>query len=859
MSIYSAPIITSCSSLDNVEKDMQLITITSSASSNVAYPLYVKFIIDNTTVFNNLAQITINLKTDDYSYISANYVINTSIPVIANNNYAVKAKVYFSDGNSTSYSALKVFTSNPTAPVIVSAYGDGRNSIFISIHPQTEVTSYTAVLGYVDYSNTQQLDIIDDIFTTDDTKQFIELTGILQNVNYDISLIATNVNGQSKISNAISSTSKPQPDPITNLVVTFDPNSDLHLNWTPPLNSNHLPITKYRIENNWGSVFIDGAGTSYTRPSDNVNLLYNYTVSAIHSDLTDTNKDSILEYESTRVQSSVFVPEPSEVQNLVASIDPASLAITLSWDLPANNNILTTYSYDVTYNGLFYQNVTGTAILFSNNVIPGGTYPFEVIPLHKSQRSTQSKSLAVQIPPTGAPVNLTSSYDAACNIILNWAPPVNNSAITATSYDIYDASNTLIFSTSALTYTFLNQVAGQSYSYTVKSLYGAFIGGSSSTSISIPVPAPAVSVNSSFDTSGCISLTWNYPQTMVDIDNFAIFDITNSTLSPSIPASPSTASYFFIMGNTYPLGTSYSFYVLSYNKGVASIESIQTNVSLPIPSAPLNLVAVNNPTTPPNASLSWLPGSNNNVISSDSYNIYQDGVFVTNVITPSYNTAALLAGQTYSFVVKPLHGTVEFKSPATVSLTAYQPSSQPTNFIGQPKNNTVTLSWNNPTNTGGLTPYQYNLSYVDDNGVVVQSNIAYSSSGLYSQSITGLVNKTTHNFTLYLITTGISGFPQINGQSISLSASASGSPIIQSIAFSSKTLSATVDGNGSSLLGNFIIVSYDSSNIPTVSQFTTSIVNGSGIYSISQLLLPSAVKASLVVANATGITSANSW
>ncbi len=199
MSIYSAPIITSCSSLDNVEKDMQLITITSSASSNVAYPLYVKFIIDNTTVFNNLAQITINLKTDDYSYISANYVINTSIPVIANNNYAVKAKVFFSDGNSTSYSALKVFTSNPTAPVIVSAYGDGRNSIFVSIHPQTEVTSYTAVLGYVDYSNTQQLDIIDDIFTTDASKQFIELTGILQNVNYDISLIATNVNGQSKI------------------------------------------------------------------------------------------------------------------------------------------------------------------------------------------------------------------------------------------------------------------------------------------------------------------------------------------------------------------------------------------------------------------------------------------------------------------------------------------------------------------------------------------------------------------------------------------------------------------------------------------------------------------------------------
>ena len=194
-------------------------------------------------------------------------------------------------------------------------------------------------------------------------------------------------------------------------------------------------------------------------------------------------------------------------------------------------------------------------------------------------------------------------------------------------------------------------------------------------------------------------------------------------------------------------------------------------------------------------------------------------------------------------------------------MTAFQQSSQPTNFIGQPKNNTVILSWNNPTNTGGLTPYQYNLSYLDDNGALVQSNIAYSSSGVYSQSITGLVNKTTHNFTLYLITGGTNGISALNGQSVTLTASASGTPIIQSIAYSSsnKTLSASVDGNGSNLLSNFIIVSYDSSNVPTVNQFTTPIVNGSGIYNISQILLPSAVKASLVVANATGISSANSW
>ena len=162
------------------------------------------------------------------------------------------------------------------------------------------------------------------------------------------------------------------------------------------------------------------------------------------------------------------------------------------------------------------------------------------------------------------------------------------------------------------------------------------------------------------------------------------------------------------------IGSTYSFYVLSYNKGIPSIPSMQTSVNLPITSAPLNLLAINNATTPPNVSLSWTPPSNNNIISSDSYNIYQDNVLVHNVVQPSFNTDPLVAGQTYTFVVKPLHGSVEFNSPVSVTLTAYQPSSAPTNLIAQPKNNTIILSWNDPVNTGGLTPAQYNLSFVND-------------------------------------------------------------------------------------------------------------------------------------------------
>jgi hypothetical protein len=347
---------------------------------------------------------------------------------------------------------------------------------------------------------------------------------------------------------------------------------------------------------------------------------------------------------------------------------------------------------------------------------------------------------------------------------------------------------------------------------------------------------------------------------MINIDNFAIFDIYNNALSPSIPASPSTANYFYTMGNSYLLGASYSFYIISYNKGVPSINSMQTTVTLPMSSAPTSLIAVVNPTTPPTISLTWNPPSNNNIISADSYNIYQDGVLVHNVVQSSYNSDQLVAGNTYSFVIKPLHGLVEFNSPASISVLAYQQASITQNFSSLPKNNQVLLSWKNPENMGGLVPKEFNLSYIDDSGSQTVL-IPYNSSNNYIQLISNLTNKTSYNFTIYFVTSQGRAYT-LNGQPITITSTPTGSPIINQISYSNsnKTLLATVEGNGSSLLTNFIVISYDTNSIPTVNQFPTPSRNAStGLYNISQILPPSAVKASLVIANAYGITTANSW
>jgi hypothetical protein len=136
----------------------------------------------------------------------------------------------------------------------------------------------------------------------------------------------------------------------------------------------------------------------------------------------------------------------------------------------------------------------------------------------------------------------------------------------------------------------------------------------------------------------------------------------------------------------------------------------------------------------------------------------------------------------------------------------------------------------------------------------------YSTTGAYSQTITGLTNKTSYNFSLFLITGGQQNGPVLNGQVSSISTVPTGLPLITAISFASKTLTASVDGNGSALLSNFMIISFDSQNMPTVNQYSSPAFNTTtGLYSINQFLPASAVKASLIVANSAGIASASSW
>lgn len=863
--LYASPVITRSSALDNPsEDDHELLTLTSLASSSVL-PSYVKIISDNITT-NQLSQKIFPLKNDDYTLSGSTYSINVLFDVRANQQYTLKAKVVYSDGNFSSYSSMYTFTSAPTVPHIMCAFGTSQTSIFLRICPQSEVQSYTAVLTYLDYNSDKQLDVVEGL-SASGCGRFIELPNLLQNVEYLISIYANNSNGQSYLSNSMSSTTKPQPLEPTNLQVEFDTDAYVSLSWTEPDNSTHLPIDTYIIQDGSGNELttVSGSSTSYTfsMPFD-LNQSYSFQLIAVHI----SNGTSFASSPSSTV--SISIPEPHEVQNLhITSIDPSTLLITVNWDSPDNQSVIRTTSYNVILNGSVIENTGANG--FTYNGAPNNTYSFSIVPLHNSYLSSgQTNNINAVIPLTGAPRNLLASLNQSCDIELSWTIPSNNNVITTTSYNVYDGSNTLITNVSTTSYTLYDQIVGQAYAFYVKSVHGLVEGSASMTyNLSIPLPSVPINITSSFNASGEITVSWKAPtarDTLVYIDSYQVFDqsmndilfttIGSNVLDPDHYDTTTQTYHTFIYasGVNHPIGGTYLFYVKSANKGVVSVSSSLTSVSLPVPSVPLNLSASISSTTPPSASLTWDYPSNNSTISTDSFNVYQDNVLVGNVISPSFNSNSLIAGQQYTFTIFPVHDRitydgpnfvyvpVEYSNSALVRITPFQSASAPTNFVAQPKNETIILSWYDPLNIGAGTPTKYVLSYGSTN-----LDIAISP-GAYSQTISGLTNKSTYIFSLKMITNS-----NVNGATATLTAIPTGLPIINSISLSNGVLTASVDQNGSTLVDNYTVVSYNSSNVPSVSFFNTpSAING--IVSISQSLGVSS-KATLIVANIAGISA----
>ena len=997
MSLINKPIIESCNWVDiSSTEDLELINISSEYISS--FPVYVKLIIDNvTTSSNSISQKIVNLKSNDYNLINNKYEIQVSLPVNTNEKYTLLVQVFYSNGVNTPFSDLSEFITGPSTPVIVSATADDRDTILVTILSQSEVSSYIAILGYKDYANSNKLQIVENLTATvssvNSTQSIIDLTpaNLEMNIDYTINLVAVNSSGQSQVSNSKVASTTPVPDDVTNLTASFDLYGKITIAWTPGANSIYLPITKYKY-----TTVSQGEGyflAADTVPATGNKKAYTFPL-PFQLDQTETftltpyfTKNNVTFFPSANATSvDLQIPQHGFPTSLVATIDPSNLQIALTWDTYTS----TRYTLKETHYAVFYngQTVQSNSYLhcfyFFPNTVLGGTYTFEVAAqlidydLDYFFTSSNRTSITVNIPSSpDAPTNATASYTNASDILLNWQPPANNNLIQATSYNIYDmdnnSTNTAIATTTNLTYTFTDKNPGGEYNYSVAAVHvdnkpeHTVEGPASAVSVLIPIPAAPANIQGTLNSNATIFLTWEYPQTDVEIDFFKVYNWALDTFSDPISVSNSTpgtpysyfvnnltfnltnefqvysyknnvvsapsnnvsifvpfpssvtttsssysndgritlnwdypvstiieidtfqirdssdqvlatvatdngtiASFILLLSDTYNFGSTYSFYIYSFFQGENSGLPAVIDVTLPSPSAPTNLTVTNNATTPPYVTLQWGAPANSGAVSADQYNIYQDGVALGTVVSPYYNTGVLTAGQSYTFVIKPVHQNTEFDSPATISYVPYQPSSIPTTITSTGKKSSIIFNWQNPVNTGGREPQyfgisvfntttqtyvngsQYNANYYTG-GVPYQNeyHVPYTSSGTYSETFSNLAEKTLYRITISLTCTGIIG------NSTYIDVSTSDVPLINSISIVNGNLNALIDTNGSALLDQFAIITYNAStNYPTKNTYSTPVADGNGIVQLQQLLQPiNSTQAILIIANAVAITT----
>jgi chitodextrinase len=226
----------------------------------------------------------------------------------------------------------------------------------------------------------------------------------------------------------------------------------------------------------------------------------------------------------------------------------------------------------------------------------------------------------------------------------------------------------------------------------------------------------------------------------------------DGTQAVTIPNTPGTTNRIMVKGTGHIL-----FDVSNTNFTITT-----GTVDPTPPSAPTSLAAAG--TTQTTTNLSWTASTDN--VGVTGYDVYQNGVFKTNVAATSYTVTGLTASTAYSFYViardaagnsSTASNTVNVTTSAPIVDTT--PPSAPTSLAASGTTSSSTnLSWTASTDNVGVTGYD-----VYQNGVF-KANVA-----AISYTVTGLSASTAYSF--YVIAKDAAGNPSAASNTVNVTTS----------------------------------------------------------------------------------------
>ena len=482
-------------------------------------------------------------------------------------------------------------------------------------------------------------------------------TTVTNGTKYYYVVTASNVGGESAISNEASAAPLAAPAAPTGLMASPG-DAQISLSWTAPAtDTTHGPTTTYNIKRSTTTgvettVQIGVTGTDYTDTTVANGTTYYYVVTA-----ANVGGESPVSNEV----SAIPLAAPAAPTGLAAS--PGNTQVMLTWSASA-----TASGYNIergtTAGGEVTVKTGATTANYTDTGLTNGTNYFYVVtavnvggesPVSNEVNATP---LAAPAPPTGL-----AASPANAQVVLSWtAPAADGTHAPAATYNIERSTTTGAESTikSGLTttsYTDSGVTNGTKYFYVVTANNAGGESSVSNEANATPLAAPGVPTGLAASPGNRqIVLAWTAPATDRAHGPVATYNIKRST-----SAGAETILQKGVTGTSYTdtgltNGTKYFYVVTAANAGGESTVSLEVSAApLATPAAPIGLTASYGNVR---VSLTWTaPATDATHGPTAAYNIKRsttpgaETTIKTGVPTTSYTDTTVTNGTKYYYVV----------------------------------------------------------------------------------------------------------------------------------------------------------------------------------------------------------------
>jgi hypothetical protein len=596
------------------------------------------------------------------------------------------------------------------------------------------------------------------------------VTGLVNGTLYTFSVTAQNAAGNSVVVAASNVYATPYtvPTGVTNANVVAL-NASAKVNWSVPSFNGGNVITYYNIYygisgNTYGSSNLSTVTVNSTVFSNTIVGLTNalsYVFYVVAQNIAGNSVYTTL----TTIPYTV----PNSVTNTSLGVIGNS-SVYVSWTAPSNQGNAITAYYVTYYNGASLIGVnTVPSGIFSNTVtglVNGTLYTFSVTAQNAAGNSVVVAASNVYATPYTVPNTVTNANVVALNSAaqVNWSVPNFNGGNTITYYNIFYGLDGNTYGSSNLTTVtvnstvFTNTITGltNAWSYVFYVVAQNIAGNSLYTTLTtIPYTIPDSVTTTYLGVIGnsSVNVGWSMPSNQGNAITAYYVTYYNGASLIGVNTVPSGTLSNTVVGLVN--GTLYTFSVTAQNAAGNSVVVAASNVyatpyTVPAGVTNANVVALNSA-----AQVNWSVPNFNGGNAITYYNIFY-GIYgntygssnlktvtVSNTLFSNTITGLTNAWSYVFYVVaQNIAGNSVYTSLTTIPYTI--PDSVTTTYLGVIGNSSVNVGWTAQSNQGNAITAYY-VTYYNGASLIGVNTVP---SGIFSNTVTGLVNGTLYTFSV---------------------------------------------------------------------------------------------------------------